>query len=384
MSKYRLLLVFSLIVAFLIASNAYAVSDQTDKVIARAPYTGIQLYGGGIFKTEAQTIAFVEKCKEHGVTVVLPGISAGASALWQTDSEQYAADQADTLRGGYDALEGLVRHAHKAGIKVYPSVAVYFAGKLLSDHPEWETRDREGRPSRDTYGTATLAFSYPQARQVKINMLMDLVKGYDIDGILLDRLRYPENTKQPEWNHGYYGYDPLLLDACQSIYGFDPRDVPVDSPEWQIFARLRAETLSAFLQEFQKAVRGAGSDIRIGIFAAPDPERRWVQSGRDYGSWGRRGLIDDMYLGMYTQTEAEVRKAIPPVRNALGHVVMLYSSLSPYNNRQKNEQELLSMAETQLDCEVDGLWIYRTDYVDKLGLWDGVLSVSGLVKRGVD
>jgi uncharacterized lipoprotein YddW (UPF0748 family) len=354
-----------------------AVSAETDTVRPSEP--GIRLYGGGIFKTEAQTQAFVEKCAQAGITVLIPGLSAGPSPLWRTELEPYAADQKPVLDAGYDALEALIRHAHKAGIAVYPSVAVYFGGQLIKEHPEWETRDREGRPSRDTYGSETLAYSYPKARQAKIRMLMDLVTGYDIDGILLDRLRYPENTKKPQWNHGYYGYDPPLLDACINIYGFDPRQVPIGSKKWEIFAQLRAETVTAFLTEFREAVRASGSDIRIGGYAAPDPVRRRAQSGRDYTAWARRGLIDDLYLGMYSENMDEARAAIPPVRQAIGHNVMLYTSLSPYNNYLKSEDELIDMARVQLSCDIDGLWVYRTDYVEKLDLWEGVRRVNGML-----
>jgi uncharacterized lipoprotein YddW (UPF0748 family) len=353
------------------------VSAETDTV--RLPTPGITLYGGGIFKTEAETEAFVGKCAQSGITVLMPGLSAGPSALWRTEIEPYAKDQKPTLDSGFDALEALIRHAHKAGISVYPSISIYFGGQLVKENPEWETLDREGRPSSDTYGSATLAFSYPQARQAKIRMLMDLVNGYDIDGILLDRLRYPENTKKPEWNHGFYGYDPLLLDACINIYGFDPREVPVGSQQWEIFAQLRAETVTAFLTEFRQAVRVSGSDIRIGVFTAPDPVRRRAQSGRDYGTWGKRGLIDDLFLGMYHNDVEKVVADIPVVREAIGSDVMLYTSLSPFKNHLETESELIGMAEAQLACDVDGLWVYRTDYVEKLDLWQGILRVSGML-----
>jgi uncharacterized lipoprotein YddW (UPF0748 family) len=353
------------------------VSAETGTV--RLPTPGIPLYGGGIFKTEAETKAFVDKCARSGVTVLMPGLSAGPSALWRTEFESYAADQKPTLDSGFDALEALIRHAHKAGIAVYPSVSVYLVAKPLKEHPEWETLDREGRPSSDTYGSAALAFSYPQARQERIRMLMDLVAGYDIDGILLDRLRYPENTKKPEWNHGYYGYDPLLLDASIKVYGFDPRNVPIGSQRWEIFAQLRAETVTAFLTEFREAVRTSGSDIRIGVFAAPDPVLRRAQSGRDYGAWAKRGLIDDLFLGMYNESIEEVRAAIPLVREAIGNDVLLYTSLAPYNNFLKSEAELIRMAEVHLAYDIDGLWVYRTDYVEKLDLWQGVHRVSGML-----
>jgi len=374
--RLKRLLIATLVVCVWCMTNAPALAEASPPSVE-----GIQLYGGGIFKTEAETKSFIDKCSRHGVTVILPGLSAGPSALWKTDSQSYAADQKQVLDSGYDALEGLIRHAHAAGIKVYPSVAVYFAGDLIKGHPEWETLDREGRPSRETYGSAALAYSFPEARRAKIQMLMDLVTGYDIDGILLDRLRYPENTKKPEWNHGYYGYDPLLIDTCLNTYGFDPRAVPIDSNKWEIFAQLRAETIACFLAEFRDAIKSSERDIRIGVFAAPDPVRRRAQSGRDYGAWGKRGLIDDLYLGMYHESEAEVQSAIPQVRSAIGRGVMLYTSLSPFNNYLKNEDEMIGMAQTHMACDIDGLWVYRTDYVESLDLWQGVLKVSHMTKE---
>lgn len=342
-------------------------------------FEGVGLYGT-VYATERETVDHIKMCREHGVGLLLPSLSGGGTVLWKTDKADYYPAHREAFEAGFDGLAGLIKHAHEAGIKVYPSVAVCPGGRMLSEHPEWETHDRLGRPSSETAGAA-MAMSYPEARRTKIDLLMDLVAGYEIDGVLLDYCRYPENSKKPEYGYGFYGYDKPLIEACKSLHGFDPREVAIDSPQWTIFNTMRAQTITTFVREFRDAVKRSGSTIRIGGFGDTEPEMEARSCGRDYASWAKEGLIDDFFLATYVEPIPLMRTTVWRARQAIGPNTVLLSALTPFNSFLKSDEEMVRAAKAQLDGGAEGLWIYREDYLSQLNLWDGAAQAAALARE---
>lgn len=333
---------------------------------------------GTVCDTEQQTREMITKYEAAGVRTIIPSLSGGATVIWKTDKAIYYPNLKARHDEGYDALKVLIQHAHAAGMKVYPSVVCGIGGLMLNEHPEWETRDRNGQPASKT-AAAYFAFSIPQARAAKIALLMDLVKNYDIDGIFLDECNYPVNSATVETHYGFYGYDAPLMNACRSIYGFDPAGVPINSPQWDLFNEMRIETVTAFVRELRAAIKASGKSVRMGIYADADYDMERRSCGRDYVNWVRQGLVDDVYLSTYTETIGEMERTVARVRTAVGPKVMLYSALSPFNNFLKTNEEMISAANAQLSGGADGLWVYRYDYVDKLKLWNGVRDANQLI-----
>lgn len=333
------------------------------------------------FKTEPETKEFVTRCKEHGIGLLLPSLSGGGTVLWKTDKADYYTSYRDVMDAGFDGLARMIHHAHAAGLQVYPSVAVCPGGRILNEHPEWETRDRTGKPSGATT-TAAVSLAYPEARRAKVALIMDLVTGYEVDGVLLDYCRYPENTKTKETSYGFYGYDAPLIETCEKLYAFDPRKVPIDSPRWKIFNAMRAETVNAFVREFREAVEKSGRKIRVGGFGDTNPEGEARMCGRDWSAWGRQGLIDDFFLATYTEKPAEMPAVVEQARQALGPKVVLFSALSPFNNFIKTNDEMTTAARALMKGGSDALWIYRDDFLTQLNLWDGAQKAGTISAAG--
>lgn len=343
---------------------------------------GLGLYCG-IQKSEAETIEFIRTCKEHGIKLLIPSLSCGGDVVWKTDKANYCVADREAFEAGYDGLTVLVKHARANGLRVYPSVAVCPGGKMLNDHPEWETRDREGNPSGKTT-TAAVSLAYPEARAAKIAMMMDLVNGYEIDGVFLDYTRYPENSKKSEYRYGWYGYDPPLLEACRTIYGFDPRREPIDSPRWNLFNQMRAETVNLFVREFREAVAASGRKVVVAAFGDTDPEMEARSCGRDWSAWARLGLIEEFFLATYTEPVSEMEATVAVARKSLGKDVILWSALTPFNRFLKTNEEMEAAAKAQLAGGADGLWIYREDFLRELDLWKGAKSAAGLAAKHRD
>lgn len=344
---------------------------------AHAAAGRIGLYGT-VRDSEAETVAYIDKCREAGVGVLLPSLSGGGTVIWKTDKAQYYPSLQAKLDGGYDALESLIRNAHRAGIKVIPSVAIGPGGRIIDQNPQWETRDRNGNPSGQTT-TPSITFAYPEARAAKVALLMDLVNNYQVDGVLLDYCRYPENNKTPEARSGFYGYDEPFLERCRNEHGFDPRQVSIDSKEFAIFNQMRIDSVTAFVREFRDAVKATGKPIRVAGFGDTDPEVEAQTCARDWAGWGKAGLIDDFYLATYTEKGEQLGLVTQRARRALGPNVQLHAALTPFNRFVETNDQMVDHAKLLMAAGATDLWVYRDDFLEQLQLWDGVKSANQVV-----
>ena len=325
--------------------------------------------------TPEETREYVRNCKEAGITVLIPSVSGGGGAIWKTTTEYYYPPLKQALDSGYDALAELIKVAHENGIKVMPSVAVGAMNKLAREHPEWVTLDRNGEPSTKT-GPTSVAFSYPGARAWKVQGIMDLVTGYDVDGVVLDYCRYPEHTTTQETSYGFYGYDGPLVSVCEQTYGFNPKTEPINSPNWNIFNRLRKESVTAFVAELREAIRQSGRNVTLIGFGDTDPEMDANMAGRESAAWARRGLIDAYLAGTYLDPVDKMGETVESIRKAIGPNTKVYTAITPYGDRVTTEAEMLAMAKVQLAAGTDGLWIYRDDFFEKHNLWKAAATTT--------
>ncbi len=322
--------------------------------------------------SQAQLDALIDQAVAHGVGTLVPSLSGGGGCVaFVTPKECYLAELSDELASGFDALARMIQAAHAAGLKVVPSIAVGPVNLLIFGHPEWETKDRNNQPSSTTFAPS-LAFSYPQARQAKVAMLMDLVNNYAIDGIFLDYCRYPENTNpsHPEYACGFYGYDAPLIQQCLGQFGFDPRAEPVGSPNWNIFNGLRVGSVVSFLQEFGAAVATSGRNIPIGGFGDSTLAND-LCAGRDWSIWGQGGHIDELWLGNYVVAISNMRQVLAQTRGLVGPGVLVHGALTPYAGFLTTNTQMVEASREMLIGGADRLWIYREDALTAGNLWDG-------------
>ncbi|MBI1291519.1 family 10 glycosylhydrolase [bacterium] len=153
-----------------------------------------------------------------------------------------------SLAGSVDVIQEFVNRGHAAGLKVfaYTNLWCMTDGKdtdsrpthPINTHPEWITYERNnGSPIRMTTAKDPEGLWFdpaiPEMREYTANVVADIVSNYAIDGVMLDRIRYP----QTNWNRTIdFGYHPTAIAAFNAKYG--KSGVPVGSDaDWQQFRR---------------------------------------------------------------------------------------------------------------------------------------------------
>jgi uncharacterized lipoprotein YddW (UPF0748 family) len=148
-------------------------------------------------KTAEQNKATIREILDNHVkanmTSVLFQIRQSGTAYYQSLYEPWGYYAGYTYPG-YDPLQYAIEEAHKRGLELHAwfnvfNVSSTYSGTISVQHPEWICRDQNGNPM-----TSFMAASpgLQAVRDYTINVAMEVVKNYDIDGLHLDYIRWNE------------------------------------------------------------------------------------------------------------------------------------------------------------------------------------------------
>ena len=180
----------------------------------------------------------------------------------------------------YDPLDAIIEAAHAEGIEVHAWVNVNTMWNLAIPHssPDHvsnahgltaEGRDRWVNKRAD--GVENIGANvfvdpgHPDARDYIVEAIQSIVREYDVDGINLDYVRYPDNNSSI--SHSDWGYNDVSVARFQA--GTGRTDVPAaDDTEWNDWRR---DQVTALVRK-----------IYLGIWEV-DPQARLSMDGITYG-----------------------------------------------------------------------------------------------------
>ena len=220
---------------------------------------------------------------------------------------------------GRDPLAEFVFEAHRRGIEVEAWFEYGFmfgwsgwyagptgVGPVLTSNPSWIARDNLGNSQVGTgvggYWTWAI-HEHPAVRQFLIDLCVEVAKKYDIDGIQLDRVRYPSTA---------FGYDAVTSAAYQAATG-NPPPTNTNNAAWM---RWRADGLNAFHLATYNAIKAVRSTVRVSNAPTswPGAYNNFMQ---DWPQWVIAGSIDLVYPQLYTTTASSFTTSLNVQLNTL-------------------------------------------------------------------
>ncbi len=184
------------------------------------------------FLNQSQADTFIQTCRDNNINTIIPEVRKIGDAYYDSNIEP----RATNISGGssYDPLGYLISSAHDtSGGKKYIEVHAWFVmhrittgetldpQHVLSQHPEYVMYDSTGSTGADT---KFLDPGHPGTVDHNVAVIVDCLTNYDIDGINLDYIRYPEAS-------GDWGYNPVSVARFNEIYGKSGQPSPSD-PDW--------------------------------------------------------------------------------------------------------------------------------------------------------
>lgn len=216
----------------------------------------------------------------------------------------------------FNALQAMISAAHdttggKKRIEVHCWIVAFRTGTgdLYAQHSNpsdpdnyWMTCDANGQESADK----TFDPGHPKAQEHVINVVMDLVNNYDIDGIHFDYIRFTDSSQ---------GYNPTSVARFNARYGRTGQPASGDA----LFKQWRRDQVTAVVRKVYAKIQAVKPWVKVSgsfICSTPSPKAstraEFLKSSAylkysDWDSWIQEGIIDFaapmVYFNMTTRTQ---------------------------------------------------------------------------------
>jgi len=374
------------------------------------------------FASREQIAAVLDRAKAAGVTDIIPeaknawGFVTYESAFAphiRTSTAPRAWDPAYEAPAGWfprdlDPLQVVIEEAHARGLRVYAAVNVFGEGLntarvgLAYERPEWMARHLapDGRllPAAEVGMIAFANPANPEVQLYELGIIQELVSRYDVDGIVLDRVRFPDGTAD---------FSELSRSRFEAWLGRAVERWPDDvlAPTGALLAQgplfprwiaWRARVIQEFVRAAERVVHGVKPDIAFAAYVggwypvswqegvnwaspAASPELPWVTPEWNASAIG--DLLDFALTGLYyvplTQGDA-LRAGVAPWMSVEGGAVMARDllaagappvgalSLALY---ERQPDQFLAALEVTLRL-LGGAMLFDLWHLERYGWWD--------------
>jgi uncharacterized lipoprotein YddW (UPF0748 family) len=193
---------------------------------------------------------------------------------------------------GWDPLEFALELAHRRGLELHAWFNTFPAWRGREPppettppspylmHPEWIVSDSSGIPMPLSDHYISFSPGIPAVHQYISEVVLDVVRRYDIDGVHFDYIRYPEGAPKMGFSH-----DSISVQLFNSNIG---NPFQLDWNDWQ------REQLTQFVSKIYNAITGLKPWVKVSAAVIPsysssgwnayhivyqDP-RRWTELGK--------------------------------------------------------------------------------------------------------
>jgi len=199
----------------------------------------------------------------------------------------------------FDPLLHLIDSARKYDIEVHAWITTFVAStkdlkRLPKDHPffenpHWVTTDFSRKDMHnETYEGAFFDPGNPQVREYTKNVILDIVSNYDLDGIHLDYIRYPDKQ---------FGYNAMARSEYEDEIKYK------DAESWRVWKQAQVGSFVKMVSEEAKKIL-PGITVSAAVF--PELEVAVDKYSQNWPSWLENGWLDKIYLMAYTKEDEKL------------------------------------------------------------------------------
>ncbi len=285
--------------------------------------------------TKEEVEAHVQQIKDAGMNTIFLETVFNGYTIFPVEYDNNATYQNPDYEG-FDVLQAYIDACHSRGMQLHSWVESFFVGMQWEDgggpviraHKDWLLTDKEGNNWEDTmYGKMYfLNPARPECREWIVGLYEILCTNYDIDGLQLDYVRYPERSSEKD-----YGFDEYTINAFIAERGFDPTDAKPKSYEGQAFIYYKQQQVTEFVKMCSDRLRAIKPDLIISLSVYPffeDGKSNFMQSAE---LWMDKGY-GDMVVSMayYESLIEQLTKDTIKVAGNAGNAVIGISSQSEF------------------------------------------------------
>ncbi|MBN1899976.1 family 10 glycosylhydrolase, partial [Candidatus Sumerlaeota bacterium] len=182
-------------------------------------YQADWIYGWGAdygFYSASDTDNTMTHARQNNINCIFPEVRKVGDAHYISATEprasnidpSYADPLADVITKAHDTSGGkqyIEVHAWIVPYRVWSGSGSKPVGHVLLEHPKWEGEQYDGTKTGNY-----LDPGHPEVLDYMVDVVMEIIRNYDVDGIHWDYFRY----ESPQW-----GYNPTAVDRFNALYG---------------------------------------------------------------------------------------------------------------------------------------------------------------------
>ncbi len=348
-----------------------------EPVVAQSPELRGVWYtprSGNTFVSQSAIAAAMDSLARNNFNVVYFNAWSRGFPLWRSqvyyDESGYYTDPSAGTR---DILQEAITEAHRAGIEIeawmeygfagwwpgHPLTTTFSRGPVFARHPQWLARDASGS---DTLGNPEGTFFYwfshnnPEAQNFLIQLHQEIAEKYDVDGIELDRIRYPSLN---------CGYDSVSIAIYKSENGGNPPPSDVGNTQWM---RWRADKLVQFHGAIYDSLKAVNPHIIISNAPAhystsyQTYPKAYYDYLQDWWAWLNNAKLDAVQLQMYvgsSSLQSYIPSALYGVQTAQRSKVYAGIAVNP-GGTPVSQQEAVNLITVTRNQGLQGnsVWYY--------------------------
>ncbi|MBW4642067.1 MAG: glycoside hydrolase family 10 protein [Goleter apudmare HA4340-LM2] len=258
---------------------------------------------------------------------------------------------------GRDMLKEIVDEGHKKGLTVIPWFEFGFmapADSLLAkNRPQWLTNRSDGSRivKEGTHNRVWLNPFRPEVQQFIQDLIVEIVRNYDIDGIQFDdHFGLPSEL----------GYDAYTVALYKKEHRGKAPSKNSKDPEW---VRWRASKITDYMKRVFTAIKATKKNCIVSV--APNPQRfSYEYFLADWQRWERMGIVEDLVVQIYRDDLNVFIKELeyPEVKAAKSHIPVSIGILSGLKNRSIPMQQIQTQVQKARDRNFAGVsfFFYET------------------------
>jgi uncharacterized lipoprotein YddW (UPF0748 family) len=297
----------------------------TDRQVATSEIRAIWLDRGTIVKARSQKdlVKLFDRMAVAGInTVFFETVNAG-----YTIYPSSIAPQQNPLVRGWDPLEAAVKLAHERNMELHAWVWTFAAvnqrhniilnlpeddlGPLLSRYPDWAITDKEGQLFHYNSGKVFLDPANPGVRRYLTLLFEEIATNYDVDGIQLDYIRYPFQSKGGEHT---YGYGLASRQEFKKLTGIDPIELKVGGHLWNQWTGFRLKQIDTFVASISQRLKQQRPDLILSTAVFPIPRQERINLiQQHWEEWVKEEWIDMLVPMTYALDTEQLKTLTSPL-----------------------------------------------------------------------
>jgi len=327
--------------------DAYVLCQQPKPGEFRAvwEHNGVGVYPGDWEKSAVHL-------KEGGLGHIIPNMMTSGYAAYASD---YLPRSKEFETYG-DQIAACVEAAHRHGLKVHVWKVNFNLGSHVTE--EWLEKMRKAKRTQvdiDGQPVNWLCPSNPENTAFEKNVMLEVVRKYDVDGIHFDYIRYPDEKS-------------CYCDGCRERFEIQkslkvakwPSDCYGRGKLAQVYRDWRCEQITRLVAAVSKESRRLRSEIQISGAVFPRYPKCREQVGQDWVKWVEEGLLDFVCPMDYTESLTGFREMVSGQMELIGGRIPLHPGIS-VSSRNLPIDGLISQILLTRNLGADGFTIFQYD-----------------------